>query len=338
MMSGFLAMFWTIALLNSSFSTIVTTRSACESITPSEIAPAPGASEPALFDTGRASVAVRFGDVEVPYRTMAVFALPGEEVAIQVEGAGSAYRIETEGIVLQPVGPGQFLWRAPETVGTSVLSVRAADGSEVVTLNALVMVPYAEMQSGKVRGYPVGAYPAPRSSSTHEERPRGFIQVTRENADLAVSPHFRLGQFVCKAGVQYPKYIVLQRPLLLRLENLLATANQSGIHARTFQVMSAYRTPRYNRAIGNTTGFTRHQYGDAADIFVDDAPKDGRMDDLNHDGRFDKQDAIVLHALAAHTEGAPEVGGLLGGLSAYAPTHEHGAFVHVDTRGYEARW
>ena len=29
-------------------------------------------------------------------------------------------------------------------------------------------------------------------------RPRGFIEVTRENLGTWVSPHFRLAQFVCK--------------------------------------------------------------------------------------------------------------------------------------------
>jgi hypothetical protein len=28
----------------------------------------------------------------------------------------------------------------------------------------------------------------------------------------------------------------------------------------------------------------------------------------------------------------------VGGLGTYEPTHTHGAFVHVDVRGFEARW
>lgn len=62
------------------------------------------------------------------------------------------------------------------------------------------------------------------------------------------------------------------------------------------------------------------------------------MDDLDHDHRLDRGDALVLRAYAEELEGRPEASGLAGGLSAYAPTHEHGAFVHVDTRGVEARW
>ena len=38
---------------------------------------------------------------------------------------------------------------------------------------------------------------------------------------------------------------------------------------------------------------SRHQFGDAADIIIDDN-KDGRMDDLNRDGRVDVADADVI--------------------------------------------
>ena len=53
--------------------------------------------------------------------------------------------------------------------------------------------------------------------------------------------------------------------------------------------MSAYRTPFYNRAIGDCR-YSMHQWGSAADIYVD--PKDmNRMEDLNRDGRIDVSDS-----------------------------------------------
>jgi hypothetical protein len=199
------------------------------------------------------------------------------------------------------------------------------------------MVPYAEMKHGLLRGYRIGGYPAPRPDQA-EERPRGFVTITDETAALELSPHFRLGQFACRSGEGLPKYAVIQPRLLLRLEGLLELANLSGIRAGTFELLSAYRTPLYNREIGNVTTFTRHQYGDAADIYVDESPRDGRMDDLNHDGRFDAADARVLERLAAATEDVSTNGGTEGGLAAYRATGGHGAFVHVDTRGYRVRW
>ena len=167
-------------------------------------------------------------------------------------------------------------------------------------------------------------------------REAGDDSMTPELEAAQVSPHFTLGQFVCKEPGN-PRYVVLREPLLVKLENLLAAVNARGIQAYTFAVMSAYRTPVYNSAIGNVTTFSRHRYGDAADIYVDN-DGDGRMDDLNHDGRHTQADAKVLGAIVNATQDEGEFAGLTGGLGMYAPTEEHGPFVHVDVRGFPARW
>jgi hypothetical protein len=83
--------------------------------------------------------------------------------------------------------------------------------------------------------------------------------------------------------------------------------------------------------------YSRHVYGDAADIFVDE-DGDGMMDDLNGDGKIDYRDAAVLYdiidGLVTETWYAPFVGG----LGRYRKTANHGPFVHVDARGFKARW
>ncbi|HEY5622313.1 MAG TPA: D-Ala-D-Ala carboxypeptidase family metallohydrolase, partial [Gammaproteobacteria bacterium] len=58
-----------------------------------------------------------------------------------------------------------------------------------------------------------------------------------------------------------------------------------------------YRTPFYNRAIGNVPN-SRHVFGGAADIFLDRAPRDGQMDDINFDGIEDFRDAQRLYQIA----------------------------------------
>jgi hypothetical protein len=207
-----------------------------------------------------------------------------------------------------------------------------------MALNVFVMAPYSAMRHGMIQGYRIGKYPVNRPG--HESdyvRPEGFVQVTPALEDVQVSPHFRLGQFLCKQPGGYPKYLVLRQPLLVKLEDLLAEVNRRGIEASTFAIMSAYRTPSYNKAIGNVTVFSRHGYGDAADIFIDE-DHDGRMDDLNHDGKLTLADAHVLGDIVNATENAPEFTGLTGGMGMYAPTEAHGAFVHVDVRGFDARW
>ena len=44
--------------------------------------------------------------------------------------------------------------------------------------------------------------------------------------------------------------------------------NDLGFHVDTLHVMSAYRTPYYNHAIGDVL-YSMHQCGSAADIFID---------------------------------------------------------------------
>jgi uncharacterized protein YcbK (DUF882 family) len=80
---------------------------------------------------------------------------------------------------------------------------------------------------------------------------------------------------------------------------------------------------------------SRHQYGDAADVYVTDGGRDW-MTDLNRDGRVDLRDARLLASAAERVETAhPE---LVGGIGVYPATGAHGPFVHIDVRGTRARW
>jgi hypothetical protein len=100
--------------------------------------------------------------------------------------------------------------------------------------------------------------------------------------------------------------------------------------------MSGYRTPAYNRSLGNVR-YSRHLYGDAADILVD-SDGDGVMDDLNRDGTVDGNDATTLAAWVEDLWATAEFASCPGGLGIYGGTAEHGPFVHVDLRGKKARW
>jgi hypothetical protein len=201
------------------------------------------------------------------------------------------------------------------------------------------MVPLNRVEDGFLNGYRIGHYPtvALRQQPIYTP-PRGLIEVTLENENTLVSPHFRLRQFLCKQDGDYPKYMVLDARLLTALELFLEKANAHGYQARTLTVMSGYRTPYYNRAIGNSTTYSRHVWGDAADIFIDENPKDGRMDDLNQDGEIDSHDAEVLYDLIESGYESRFQSLLVGGLARYRETSSHGPFVHVDVRGVTARW
>ncbi len=122
--------------------------------------------------------------------------------------------------------------------------------------------------------------------------------------------------------------------LLDKLERLIDRLHAAGHPVRGLTVMSGYRTPRYNREIGNETMWSRHTVGDAADVFVDD-DHDGQMDDLDGDGKVTVDDARFLLRIVEELDDDPR---LAGGASVYPATAAHGPFVHVDARGYRARW
>ena len=111
-----------------------------------------------------------------------------------------------------------------------------------------------------------------------------------------------------------------------------------SVEVRHVGIISGFRTPWYNEHGGNTDGrasLSRHMYGDAMDFYIDNDGDQG-MDDLNGDGRVDVADARVLAAAADGVETAHP--GLVGGIGVYRPTGAHRGFVHLDTRGYRARW
>jgi len=297
----------------------------------------------AAFGDDRSAFSVHFGELTSDYRVMAMFVLPGQRVPIAVDGSVATddtarYTLDGGSGTAVPNGTAQWTWTAPVTPGVAPVEVRDSMTGQTMTLNVFVMVPYSAMRRGTLNGYHIGAYPAPRRGYESEyQRPLGFVEVTPSVEDVAVSPHFTLGQFMCKQDGD-PRYVVLRQPLLEKLERLLTAVNEHGIEAKSFSIMSAYRTPHYNAAIGNKTIFSRHEYGDAADVFVDE-DHDGIMDDLNHDGRHTIADAKVLGAIVNQKEAdAPEFAGLIGGLGTYAPTTGHGPFMHVDVRGFQVEW
>jgi hypothetical protein len=207
----------------------------------------------------------------------------------------------------------------------------------LVTLQAFVVVPYVRLQGEFLNGYRIGRYPEkPLRGLAGDGPPVGFIEVTPDNEDVRVSPHFRLKQFLCKQPAGSRKYVVLNERLLVALEYVLERVNAAGYRATTFHVLSGYRTPEYNRSLGNVR-YSRHLWGAAADIFIDENG-DGKMDDLDGDGRSDIRDAEVLYRLIDRAAARPEAQGLIGGLGKYPLTPAHGPFIHVDVRDRKARW
>jgi hypothetical protein len=293
------------------------------------------------FDTHAADFAITFGGERSAYRDLSTFVLPGAAVSIEaVDGPPGDYTLTATAGGVATTGTRAWRWRAPTAPGSYELRIASSSTKEdVITLRAFVMVPATEMRSGALNGYIIGDYPAkPLKGNPIYERPAGFVEVTKDNEDTKLSPHFRLKQFVCKEDMtrRYPKYLVLKERLVLELEAILERVNALGYHVDTVHVMSAYRTPYYNHAIGDVL-YSMHQWGSAADIFIDKNDK-GVMDDLNRDGKIDSQDSRLLYDAIEQMLAEPPYARFQGGMGWYPGTSAHPPFVHVDVRGTKARW
>jgi Peptidase M15 len=205
----------------------------------------------------------------------------------------------------------------------------------------ITMRPFADKISGRIGSYRIGFFPSEQRNtrSNAYANPEGFVEVTPSNSATAVSEHFRLADFLTHdQGAVWPKYLVLREPLVDKLELVIDQLQAMGVAVNRLHVMSGFRTPQYNAqgvGAGGRVQDSRHQYGDAADVYVVNGGRDW-MGDLNRDGRVDLRDARVLAAAADRVEAAhPE---LVGGVGVYPATAAHGPFVHIDVRGTRARW
>jgi hypothetical protein len=119
--------------------------------------------------------------------------------------------------------------------------------------------------------------------------------------DAQISKNFRLSEF--RPGKHSYEYIRLSPSLVQALDDIRARTG------RPINVTSGYRPPDYNREVGGVSNST-HIDGLAADIYCDG---------LTTDQLYDICEQVI---------------GTRGGVGYYPKT----GFVHVDLRGYQARW
>ena len=232
---------------------------------------------------------------------------------------------------------------APQNPGVYGLAVQVDQATRAVKdFSVISLVPFQQKSAGKIGLYYLGNWPFERGGKPKTPayaNPSGFIQVTPENKDTYVSTHFRLRDFLTKNQPNvWPKYLLLNPKLLDKLELTIQELQASGVKVSHVTIMSGFRTPSYNVSGGNTVGranLSRHMYGDAADIFIDN-DGNGNEDDLNHDGRVDWRDAQVVADAAERVE--RKYPSLVGGIGVYVASSGHGPFTHIDVRGYRARW
>lgn len=241
-----------------------------------------------------------------------------------------------------PVVPG-VTQTAPSSPGMYKLASQINQATNAMAnFNLFTLVPLAKKQQGKIGLYYLGTWPFEKGGkpkSPAYATPSGFIEVTPQNQDTYISQHFRLRDFLThNQSDVWPKYIPLNPNLVDKLELTIEELQAAGVRVNRITIMSGFRTPSYNAGGGNTEGranLSRHMYGDAADIFVDN-DGNGSEDDLNHDGRIDVRDADVVRMAAERVE--QKHPSLVGGIGVYSACCGHGPFTHIDVRGYRARW
>jgi hypothetical protein len=306
---------------------------------------APGRGGPLAYDVTFAPDAAWIG---ASGSLRAQVALPGERVGLPLDwgvvpppnawyrwlpmGGSEARPKEAQAITF---GQPAF---APNRPGTYTLEVGwDGDARRIDAALLLVMRPAREQQGARLRGYRIGSYP---SRSGRYAPPAGFIEVTPENRDVHVSRNFRIAQFLTKDQHDvWPKYVLVDPLLLDKLELVLLELRAMGVPADRMHVMSGFRTPQYNvRGVGSggRAALSRHQYGDAADVWIETHERPGHMADLNGDGRIDAKDArVILEAVECVEAKHPA---LVGGAGVYGATAAHPPFLHIDVRGQRSRW
>ena len=131
--------------------------------------------------------------------------------------------------------------------------------------------------------------------------PLAAAPLIRAFPDAQISKNFRLSEF--RPGRHTYEYIRISPTLIRVLEEIRAQAGRPVI------VTSGYRPPDYNREVGGVSNST-HIDGLAADIYCEG---------LTTDQLYDICDQVI---------------GQQGGVGHYPQS----GIVHVDVRGYRARW
>lgn len=277
---------------------------------------------------GKNSFLLELDGIASFYNIRMATVLPGESLTIDVSNNEKEVEafVSTEAGALEQVSETEWEWTAPDRPGLYPITLERPDTREFVSVNVFVLHPYTKLsKKGFLNGYRIGRYP----NNGVYEMPRGFIEVTAGNQNVRVSPHFQLKQFLCKQYAAFPKFVLLSEKLLMKLEMILEKLNEIEYRGETLEVMSGYRTPAYNRSLGNVR-YSRHMWGDASDILV--------KRDLNHDGKLDFKDSLIVRDIVESLEADFPDAFSAGGIGVYKRTGFHGPFVHVDARGFRARW
>lgn len=295
----------------------------------------------AAFSNEHANFSVVYDDLKIPLKTFSVFVMPREEIKFSIaeEDRGQDYQIELGNKKF--TSDSSFTWNAHAESGhyQATIKEKNNDGSaSEIKINVFVLHPRQEKNGQYLEDFRIGNYPEiPADKKDKYSNPKGFLKIEESLLELNLTPHFTMEQFLTRQSEKLPQFIAIQESLLLKLEFFLEEVNNAGYQAETFGIVSLYRTPYFNKELGNNTHYSRHIYGDAADIYIDNHGDDW-MDDLNGDGNSTIADSEILYDLAVKFDQKEKYSHLQGGVSSYKGNGVRGPFIHIDTRGEHITW
>jgi uncharacterized protein YcbK (DUF882 family) len=266
------------------------------------------------------------------------FSLPGDAVDFPMEVSGDPSSLSyvwvraRDSVVvdsIRPVVGSSFT--VPRTAGFYRLAILRGLQRDIIPEPMLgVMVPFRKRVRGMLNGYKIGSYLADRLLD--HDHPDGFLEIGIQDADLRVSTHLRLSDFITRDGQRdvWPKYVALNPRLLDKVELVLAKvgagARRDARQEVAFDVHSGFRTPAHNAGVLNAATDSRHEYGDAVDLAID----------ANGDGRVTLTDQLLVARAVDQVE--REHPDLVGGLGLYTSRSYNTPYVHIDARGRRTRW
>jgi len=135
---------------------------------------------------------------------------------------------------------------------------RVAVAGDTVPFALAVQRPFAAKRGEVLNGYRLGLWPAERwMMAPNYFNPDGFVEVYPADTAVALSEHFRLGDFLTHdQRAIWPKYVVVEEKLVDKLELVLADLRARGVAAGRVVVLSGFRAPYYN-ARGSAEGMAR---------------------------------------------------------------------------------
>ncbi|TDO78278.1 peptidase M15-like protein [Halanaerobium saccharolyticum] len=295
----------------------------------------------AAFSAEHANFSVEYNGLKIPFKIFSIFVMPREEIKFSIaeEDKGQMYQIELGGKIFE--SDNSFNWNAHAESGYYQATIKEKNNNgpaSEIKINVFVLHPRGQKNGQYLENFRIGNYPEiPTDKKDHYKKPDGFWKIDESILDLKITPHFKVAQFLTRQSNQLPQFIAIQESLLLKLEFFLEEVNKAGYQAETFGIVSLYRSPYFNKKIGNDTDFSRHLFGDAADIYIDNSG-DRWMDDLNGDSQSTKADADLLYDLAVKFDQKEEFFHLQGGVCSYKGNGVRGPFIHIDTRGFHVSW